>query len=246
MKTPEHCKIDGCDRETVARGWCDAHYRRWRKHGDPGAATPIHRLGEPPTCAVEGCDRSARARGYCNAHYKRWQTDGDPGEAAIQSYSPLPPACIVDGCDRPPRTRGWCDMHRARWMRHGDVHHKGRNSPGDGRAAFLNAHGYRMVSAPGHPNANQRGSIAEHRLVMSEYLGRPLRPEEVVHHRNGVRTDNRIENLELWTRSHPDGQRVQDIYDWARQIIETYGPEMQRIRPDHSEPEPMSASALLR
>lgn len=67
-----------------------------------------------------------------------------------------------------------------------------------------------------------RGLIGQHRLVMEQYLGRRLLPEENVHHRNGVRNDNRIENLELWSTSQPYGQRVEDKIAWAREILETY------------------------
>lgn len=74
-----------------------------------------------------------------------------------------------------------------------------------------------MVSTP------EQSNVAEHRLVMETKLGRKLLPGENVHHINGVKHDNRPENLELWVTSQPSGQRPEDLVAWAKQIIELYG-----------------------
>lgn len=61
----------------------------------------------------------------------------------------------------------------------------------------VGANGYVYVLAPGHPQADARGYVLEHRLVMEQTIGRLLTAREVVHHRNSIKTDNRPENLQL-------------------------------------------------
>lgn len=91
---------------------------------------------------------------------------------------------------------------------------------------FLNSGGYVVVGVEaGYPGARKNGrggQITEHRKVMQDFLGRQLAHHESVHHINGVRTDNRIENLELWSTSQPSGQRVADKIKWAQAIIAQY------------------------
>lgn len=91
----------------------------------------------------------------------------------------------------------------------------------------LTKSGYFQITKVGHPNCTSKmGRISEHTYLMSEYLGRPLRKGESVHHKNGIRSDNRIENLELWHKGQPAGQRVPDKIKWAKEFLEFYGYEI--------------------
>ena|SRR3990167_9417979 len=58
--------------------------------------------------------------------------------------------------------------------------------------------GYILICNPKHPFSNNKGYVREHRLVMERHIGRYLNSNEVVHHKNGIKDDNRIENLELF------------------------------------------------
>jgi hypothetical protein len=81
------------------------------------------------------------------------------------------------------------------------------------------------MRAQGSPNRGGK-LIAQHRLVMAEYLGRPLEKFEHVHHKNGIRHDNRLENLELWCVRQPKGQRVEDLVTF---VINYYRTEVEAL-----------------
>lgn len=105
--------------------------------------------------------------------------------------------------------------------------HNPRFKRPEGRVAFRLKHvsGYIKVQAKGNPMADSSGYVMEHRLVLSRVLGRPLTRDEYGHHLNGNRRDNLPENLEVWTRMSPPGQRVKDLVAWARALLVRYGAE---------------------
>ena len=96
----------------------------------------------------------------------------------------------------------------------------------------FNKEGYVMVYALDHPALQHRTPgrrfILEHRLVMEQVLGRLLERHETIHHKNGIRDDNRPENLELWAQNHKPGQRVSDL----RQEIRVLRQQLAELRPN--------------
>jgi hypothetical protein len=99
---------------------------------------------------------------------------------------------------------------------------RGENHPSWTGGRIVNREGYVKVRSVGHPRADRHGYVWEHWLVIEAMLGRTLTSDENVHHLNGIRDDNRLENLELWTKSQPAGQRVSDKVAWAKEIIGLY------------------------
>lgn len=194
------CFKDDCGQYVKARGLCNRHYLRLLKEG--GGKTP---------CSMEGCTRSTRARTLCGLHYEQARNRGEfPG-----------PGCTFEGCEKPHAAKGLCQTHYM--QRRSGTPLREIRKPGDWGAWSLTGNGYlkrkRIVDGVTETQL-------QHRLVMEEHIGRPLLKHENVHHKNGDRVDNRLENLEIWNTSQHPGQRPVDKVEYAVEILRLYAPHL--------------------
>lgn len=139
--------------------------------------------------------------------------------------------CSYLDCGRPIKAKLMCTTHYSRMRKGVDM---GKPFPAQRERAYpllgnwyLNSEGY-VARGITVAYGVQKVQL-QHRVVMEELLGRPLRTKEEVHHINGVRSDNRPENLELWVKSQPAGQRPEDLVAWAEEILELYGPSVKGL-----------------
>lgn len=119
----------------------------------------------------------------------------------------------IDNCENKHRAKGYCRKHYLRFYKYGANTVK-RDFVAI-KGTYINDAGYRMIPINGK-------SCREHRIIMENYLERKLLKNENVHHINGDRLDNRIENLELWNTLQPAGQRPNDKLKYAKEILQQY------------------------
>ena len=175
-------------------------------------------------CEVLICGKDIvnKKHGLCEGHLSR-KRNGDLekyidiplGQLKKAKYPPKP--CMIEECDRDSRSNGYCKGHYSRSYRGKDVTLPIRDLNERYGPLRIDNNGYVVMQ-----DRRLKRVVRHHIVVMQENIGRKLLKGESVHHKNGIRHDNRLENLELWSRSQPAGQRVEDKVQWAKEILHRY------------------------
>ena len=174
-------------------------------------------------CSIDNCDKKGVHRykdgKICPMHYQRWKRGKDlsaPKHGLMRKGS-----CTTPGCGYPVKARQLCRTCYGYFER-GEEPKIFRRRGTYAKERKIDSKGYAKWYDPTSPHASPSGWVFEHRHVMAEWLGRKLYPGENIHHRNGVRSDNRVENLQLWVSFQPAGQRPSDLVEWAKEILRRY------------------------
>jgi hypothetical protein len=183
------CGIEWCERKAAVHGqYCPAHYQERLKYG------------KFLTLAEREERKRINGKARTKQMLKIWS---DPAFAAEQRKKRKAAGlakrkrCSVTGCAQRARAHDLCPKHAWHKKTYGDPL-AGPVRPRRGTGTQVSCHGYLQVKVPSHPEADHHGYVMEHRLIMEQHLQRQLNAKEVVHHINGVVTDNRIENLLLF------------------------------------------------
>lgn len=129
----------------------------------------------------------------------------------------------VNGCNKPIHTRNVCKTCYGRI--HYEEHERNRRGAKKHElhpigTVKIDKSGYARIKI--NEGNGSRDWVKHHRYVIEKKIGRKLFPFENIHHINGIKSDNRLENLEIWITKQPKGQRPNDLIKFAEWILKTY------------------------
>ena len=166
-----------------------------------------------PNCSAEFKAKAAHSdrRVYCS---KKCQGEARTNAALVEKICPH---CQKKFSVQPYRNVSYCSNECA----HARMGINKRKFPG----------GWYTQKKSGYVARSHEGKTElQHRRVMEDHLGRKLHLYENIHHKNGVKDDNRLENLEIWITRQPKGQRVEDTTEWAIAWLEAHGYSVSKVQ----------------
>lgn len=204
------CVIQNCIKASYGKDLCRLHYDRFNR-GDNLVTKEIRLPRTDRDCTIDTCIKKVMSKEMCEMHYRRYLR----GAELIQDKdNPEVKICSIENCENQSQKKSFCPKHYSRYLRYNDPLYDKKLLPSDWK---ITTNGYKYIKRNGI-------RIYEHRAIFEDLLNRPLLKNENVHHKNGIRHDNRIENLELWVKPQPPGVRTEDLVQYAIIILAQYDP----------------------
>lgn len=168
------CSIEGCGGRVKHHGFCNKHYKRWYRNGDP-LKTKYNMAGG--ICVVESCGRPVMAKQLCSMHWKRNRNHGSPDVKLNTNNKGL--KCAVLTCENEAFSKGYCQTHYKTVFKYGREN------------LIIAPRGSGTITKDGYKEIYVNGEkILEHIWIAERALGKKLPPGAVVHHMNEDKTDN--------------------------------------------------------